>query len=81
MTKEEWIKVRDEPYIPLGVWFSYYKEMGGDIEDPTEFEKQFNHVTSGIYLVVVRGQLREISYETALRRLLNYYDNIFDYKI
>lgn len=80
MTKEEWKKVREEPYIPLGVWFSYYKENGGDITDPIEFEKKFNDIlrSKPIFYSIRRGTVMQITLQTAKNRLFKYYDSIYN---
>jgi len=77
MTREEWIKVRDEPHIPLGVWFSYYKETGGDIDDPIEFEKEFKRKLEDYPIYTMGGRLMQLNMYTARKRLTNYYDTIF----
>ena len=77
MTKEEWIKVRQEPYIPLGVWFSYYRETGGIIDDPVEFESRFEEILQEHPILYNNGTLVHITFETARGRLYNYYDLIF----
>lgn len=80
MIKEEWIKVREEPHIPLGVWFSYYRERDGEIDDPVEFERIFNQVITQcpIFYDPTRGVIVRITAETARRRLFEYYDSTFD---
>jgi hypothetical protein len=79
MTREEWVKVKGEPYVPLGVWFSYYRENGGLIEDPVEFETQFDEVVSQhpIFLDKNTGLLMHVTPDTARKRLFDYYDSIF----
>lgn len=78
MTKEEWIHVKKQPYIPLGVWFSYYKERGGIIEDAMEFEQYFNKIMRDTPIYVRHGSVRHITPETAKYNLFSYYDSIFD---
>jgi len=80
MTKEEWVRVREEPHIPLGVWFSYYKENGGTIDDPIEFEKKFNEVVSSPFVTYseLYNTLMHITPQSAKARLFNYYDSIYD---
>lgn len=41
MTKEEYLNVRDLPEIPMGIWFEYYKEKGGNLPTKAEFEHAF----------------------------------------
>ena len=77
MTREEWIKVRDEPHIPLGVWFSYYKENGGEIEDPIEFEKEFKRKMEMYPIYLMGGRLMQLNMQSARHRLTGYYDSIF----
>lgn len=79
MTREEWVKVRVEPHIPLGVWFSYYREMGGDIEDPIEFEEVFLRIMreQPLYIDVAYGKLIHINEDSARNRLYSYYDSMF----
>lgn len=78
MTKEEWVKVRGEPYIPLGVWFSYYKENGGTIEDPIHFEEEFDRcVSGGTSIFHMHGRIMKMDIHTATDRLFRYYDSIF----
>ena len=80
MTKEEWVKVREEPHIPLGVWFSYYKDNGGDIDDPVEFEDRFNEIINAhhIFFSEMYQTLMHVTQQTAKARLFNYYDSIYD---
>jgi hypothetical protein len=79
MTREEWVKVREEPHVPLGVWFSYYRSNGGLIDDPSEFERTFNEVIAEhrIFIDPLRGLLMHVTTETARKRLFNYYDTMF----
>ena len=77
MTKDEWTKVRAEPYIPLGVWFSYYRETGGLIDDPIFFEQEFNRLLEDRPIYLYGGYIMQLTPETARRRLFNYYDSIF----
>ncbi len=77
MTREEWIKVRAEPYIPLGVWFSYYRENGGLISDPIFFEERFNKLLSDKPIYLYGGYLMHLTPETAKNRLFGYYDTLF----
>lgn len=81
MTVEEWVKVRSEPYVPLGVWFSYYKECGGDIEDPIIFEQEFvKRVSHGTVIIMNKGKMQRINLDIAKSRLFTYYDNKFNIK-
>ena len=79
MTREEWVKVKGEPYIPLGVWFSYYRENGGWIDDPIEFEAKFNEIIKyhPVFYSEMHNTLMHISIETAKSRLFNYYDLMY----
>ena len=81
MTVEEWTKVREEPYIPLGVWFSYYRECGGDIEDPITFEEEFmKRVSYGTVIIMSECVMKRITLDTAKSRLFAYYDKKFNIK-
>lgn len=80
MTKEEWLRVKREPEIPLGVWFSYYKERGGTYDDPIFFEQAFNQAMIQEPIIVYQGseRMRQVTRESARYCLMSYYDSIFN---
>lgn len=76
MKKEEWESIRDQIKFPTGVWFSFYKERGGTIDDIKEFERVFLKVMGKI-VVCTDGAIREITEESALHKIKSYYDAKF----
>jgi hypothetical protein len=77
MTRDEWLKVREEPYIPLGVWFEFFKARGGDIEDPIEFEAIFSKLLRDKPVFIRYGHVMTINEDTARYNLSTYYNSIF----
>ena len=79
MTKHEWEKIRSEPEIPLGVLFSYYKDNGGIIQDPVQFEQRLHIIIMQHQLLVnpQTGVVTHVTHNTVRRRVHNYYDTIF----
>lgn len=79
MTKEEWERVRNEPEIPLGVLFRYYKVNGGELNDPVEFERKLQTIITQHQILVNpnSGVMTHVTYNTVRSRVHNYYDTIF----
>lgn len=77
MTKEQWHHVRNMPEIPLYVWFEYYREKGGVIENLAEFESQFYHILLQQPLMIIGGKQVLVTFQTAVERLFDYYKNKF----
>jgi len=37
MTKDEYLELLKLPEIPISIWFEYYRERGGIVDDINEF--------------------------------------------
>lgn len=78
MTKEQWIQIRDQFHIPIEVWFDYYRERGGSIQDLQTFTITFYEILPKNHIVQTNKWTRKITFETAVKQLFEYYNNKFD---
>lgn len=76
MTKEEYLKIREQPEIPMPIWFEYYQERGG-LLDYEEFVKTFTTFTWNQSVVRSRFGLKQITLNSALRNFFEYYNQKF----
>jgi hypothetical protein len=74
MTKEQWLTVRNQPEIPMDVWFSFYKEKGG-IADRALFDQMF---VRGIWEQPIFVKLgKKITFEGCIRKIHDHYNAKF----
>lgn len=73
LTKEQWDLIKIQTEIPIEIFFEFYKEKGGYIEDLNTFIGILHYsITNGI---VTNGKI--VSYQSMIRNLYNYYDQKF----
>ena len=78
LTKEEWEHWREMPNIPIDVWFSFYREKGGYLEDINEFSNIFlTFVNNRATVKGSDGQMKEITPSGAFGKMREYYDAKF----
>lgn len=79
MTKEDWLHWRQQPSIPMDIWFAYYSEKGGYITNIDEFAKIFSSlITNQATVQGSDGRMKQITNATASRRMREYYDDKFE---
>lgn len=78
MTQDEWLKTKQGD-ITLFVYYEYYKEMGGTIDNYVEFQHYFSQITQGMGMMIQKsnGSIVRVSSKSAHDRLVQYYDNKF----
>lgn len=74
MNKQEWEQIKASGNVPISLWFEFYREKGGTIEDLATFQQMFDFIVSE-QQPVVNGQL--VNAGTARNRLVAHYDNKF----
>lgn len=78
ITKEQWQQVRDMEEIPLFLWFDYYRENGGVVEDLGIFESHlWNILAQEPMIISKQGRPLRVNYDTAVNRLYDFYVNKF----
>lgn len=78
ITKEQWQQVRDMEEIPVFVWFEYYKEMGGILNDINEFQTiLWRTLVKQPLMISKQGRPIKINFDTAVERLFDHYSNKF----
>ena len=90
MTKQRWETLRSLVEIPMDVFWEYYQESGGVIQEFPIFVQVFTEVLAGHKIdlgqfamytpyetVGKDGTKLRVTYETAVHRLYNYYDDKF----
>lgn len=77
ITKEQWESIRNMEEIPLYVWYEYYRENGGTIEDLGVFENTFHKIMAQQPLVITRKGPVRLSFDSAVNRIYDYYYNKF----
>lgn len=78
MTREEWTYYRKQYEIPIEVWFNFYRDRGGTIDDLQVFTVQFHNIIPRGLTIKTNNWTKEVTYASAIRALFNYYDNKFD---
>ena len=77
MTKEEYIEVLKLPEIPIPIWFEYYRERGGTIDDVAEFQKTFFTAIHNEWVVTSPFGAKKITLKSALHNFYSYYNRKF----
>jgi hypothetical protein len=77
MTKDEYIQLRKQREIPIPIWFEFYKERGGLLDDIGEFEKVFTTVTVNQSIIATPSGAKQVTFKSALEHFYNYYNNKF----
>jgi hypothetical protein len=78
MTQEEYLVIRNKKEIPFEVWFEYYRERGGTIEDFKKFEEVFTILLfNAAEVQSSNGQMREVTLKSALENFYAYYNQKF----
>lgn len=77
MTKEQWHQVRNLEEIPVFIWFEYYKESGGIIDDLDMFQNMFFRILVRQPIVACTRGAVMVNFTTAVGRLNEYYENKF----
>lgn len=79
MTKDQYLLILQKPEIPMGVWFDYYRERGGIISDPIEFERIFSvMIWNEATTKGSDGNMKKITLNSALRNFYEYYNKKFN---
>lgn len=79
MTKEQFLLILKQPEIPMEVWFEYYRERGGMIDD---FEK-FSYIFSIILwnkqeIQGSDGNMKQVTLASAFYQFHDYYAKKFN---
>lgn len=77
MTKQEWLKIRTLKEIPKQIWFSFYREKGGIIDNLEDFWKAFVEILSTQMMIFPQTQKR-LTFKSALNQLYSYYNSKFE---
>ncbi len=77
MTKEKYLEVRDMTEIPKEIWYKYYKERGGMVDEDKFWEAFVKSLVSKM-VVVNRDGPKQIDFKTALDSFYGYYNRKFN---
>ena len=77
VTKEKWLEVRSQQFIPLEVCFEYYKEQGGKVDNIIEFGKIFSDMLTKNAIVPTSSGPKRVSNDSARNRIHQYYNTKF----
>ncbi len=78
LTKEEWEHWREMPNIPIDVWFSFYREKGGYVDNVDDFTNIFlTLVNNNMIVTGTDGTDKRISAGSAWNNMKPYYDHKF----
>lgn len=79
MTKQRWEAIKNLKEIPMDVWFEYYIENGGKVNNLLVFTHLFTRILFADDLVRnSTGRLVDVNFKTALNRLYSYYNDKFE---
>lgn len=76
MTKAEYLVVRNQPEIPMDIWYEYYLERGGTNIGLSLFVEAFTNVLLGT-IVMTKSGPKTLSLKTALISFYKYYNQKF----
>lgn len=78
LTKEEWEHWREMPNIPIDIWFSFYKEKGGYLDNIEDFTDIFiTMINNSMVVEGSDGVMKEVSARSAFNKMKEYYDTKF----
>lgn len=78
MTKEEYLLLIKKPEVPIELWFAYYREMGGIIEEINEFAQIFSTILwNQSEILGSDGVMKKVTPQSAFNRLHSYYHKKF----
>ena len=79
MTKETFLKIKDQTDIPMDVWFEYYRDRGGIIQDFDYFNQVFSTLLVNRATVAGSdGRMKEITLQSAYNQFYDYYSKKFN---
>lgn len=80
MTKQQYELIRNQPEIPLEIWYEFFLERGGSQIGLPQFHKLFAIVIQpgGTMVNGGDGQPRWIDFNSALNNLYGYYNQKFE---
>jgi hypothetical protein len=77
LTKEKWLEVRTQGFIPLEVCFEFYKERGGTLTDIMEFGRIFSDLISTGQLISSPTGIKRVTNDSARNSIHSYYNTKF----
>lgn len=78
LNKEEWEHWREMPNIPIDIWFSFYKEKGGYLDNIEDFTDIFiTMINNRMTVEGSDGVMKEVSARSAFGKMKEYYDTKF----
>ena len=78
MTRDQYLKIRDSPEIPMEAYFDYYRERGGTLDDINKFTEILSTlmwndtVVTGTNIVI-----KKITHNSVLTNFYKYYNQKF----
>ena len=78
MTKDEYLELLKLPEIPISIWFEYYRERGGIVDDINEFQKMFFTAISNEWVTDSPSGVKRITLTSALHNFYSYYNKKFE---
>lgn len=77
MTKEQWLAIRELEEIPKEVWFEFYKEQGGLIDNIDIFFQMFSEIVAQQAIMIKNMKPWYVNFNTALSSLYSHYNTKF----
>lgn len=78
ITQNEWHGVRNHEHWPIELFYSFYKEKGGYINNQVEFENAFTRICTQMpHVITNHGIFMGVTHETAILKMFKHYDNKF----
>jgi len=77
MTKEQYLDIISRSQIPMNIWFEYYRERGGLVDDFAQFERLFSTALVNEFTVESSSIPKKISLTSALHNFYSYYNKKF----
>ena len=78
MTKDEYLLIRDRGEVHLTLFFDFYRERGGKLDNIKDFEKVLVSMISNHSITQsIDGQPKQVSFNSVLNNFYNYYNEKF----
>ena len=81
ITKEEWVKIRNEEELPLRVFWSYFDDMKPGKVTLQQFEQSFPRYAAQYHAIPypnTKGQPCTFNMETTIKKMYDHFDKKFE---
>jgi hypothetical protein len=83
MTREDWILIKNQESWDIPLFYAFYREVGGLLDNIVEFERLFFDMCAFPRQIIVtdnngNSKEKELSHATAIRKIIKFYNEKFN---